>query len=108
MTIQKAIKNGVSKFYFKIWTKIEVTSIYDEATEKESKYFQMQLTVKLFNKYGYEPIQTMDYTYTAPEKIVVADSLFDGLAFCKAQSMKDLNAGIANMIETTVFRTINN
>lgn len=80
--IQKAIREGNTKFFFKISTRFDFVPL-SELPERitAGEYPRVYICIKIYNKFGYEPIQVMEATYYTDKQFVFNADALNGLAY---------------------------
>ena len=89
--IQKAIKLAETKYYFKIDASLE-NGVTDSKKNNEDIFKpKIKITLSIYNKYGYLPIQTSESSATSENQIKISPEFLYGMNFIDATISKKPN-----------------
>jgi len=108
--IQKAIREGNSKFFVKIITRFDFVPL-SELPERltEGDYTRVSICIKIYNKYGYEPIQVMEATYYPDAALNFNEDVLDGLEYTNREETKTPEGIMTfkKIIKECIYRAVN-
>jgi hypothetical protein len=93
ISIQRAIKLADSKYFFKINAVIE-NYILDEQGKKITEDIfrpKISLTIEIFNKYGYYPLQTSESNAVASAPVKISPEYLAGMNFVDHSIQNSMN-----------------
>ncbi len=108
--IQKAIREGNTKFFFKIITRFDFVPINELPKEiVDGQYPRISICIKIFNKFGYEPIQIMEASYYTNQPFSFTPEKLNGLAYTTLENEKDKPEVVSfkKIIKECTYRAVN-
>jgi hypothetical protein len=93
ISIQKAIKLADTKYYFKINADIENYILDAQGKKITEDIFRprLSLTIEIFNKYGYLPLQTSESNAMASAPIKISPEFLAGMNFVDNSIVNNMN-----------------
>lgn len=108
--IQKAIREGNTKFFFKISTRFDFVPL-TELPERiaPGEYPRVYICIKIYNKFGYEPIQVMEATYYTDKPFSFNAEALSGLEYTTKEeaTAADGVMTIKQLIKECTYRAVN-
>lgn len=105
-TIQKAIKISQSKYFFKIYAKLDLDIPDPKRPDEEAVTIDIQ--IKFYNKFGFEPIDNFMFE-TAQYKVSFTPCIFDDMVFYNytADTVCKDKFKLNELMDRAIFTAIN-
>lgn len=93
ISIQRAIKLADTKYFFKINAVIENNTLDAQGKKIEEDIFRpkITITIEIFNKYGYLPIQTSESNASASAPVKISPEFLAGMNFIDSSIKNNSN-----------------
>jgi hypothetical protein len=109
LLIQKAIKEGTTRFYFKVIASIDNVPVTDLPKEcPNGVYPRVNICIKIYNKFGYEPVKVMEGSYYPTKPYAFTPDKLNGLELTKQEEETETPGSVRNLISEAVYRAVNN
>lgn len=107
--IQKALKLGNTKYFFKLIALIDLDAFNNDGSKLPENAFRpkVTITIELYNKFGYLPIQTSEGTASANGVVDLSPEYLAGLNFVdNSQLKKTGQEAFVDIIKRATFEAV--
>lgn len=106
--IQKAIKEGTTRFYFKVIASIDNVPVTDLPKDcPDGVYPRVNVCIKVYNKFGYEPVMVKEGSYYSTKPYVFTVDKLNGMELTQKEDEAETPGSIRNLIAEAVYRAVN-